>query len=203
MHSFIANSAERYPQEQPLLRLPHELSRQNFKSVQKVFERDQDAVLSSLRATANASMTGQDPAVTVSSLDSMIIKLQGLKRKMETVHEEQKVLNEQSKKRIQHLKSLYDIPSLTDVKYDEWSRIRLNRLLVDYLLRSGFGESAKALAQDKGIEDLVDLDVFVRCHKIEDSLRGGDTKEALAWCIEHKPMMRKTNVGRDFLRSWW
>ena len=140
-------------------------------------------------------MTGQDPTVTISSLDSMITRLQSLKRKMETVHEEQKVLNEQSRKRIQHLKSLYDIPSLTDVKYDEWSRIRLNRLLVDYLLRSGFGESAKALAQDKGIEDLVDLDVFMRCHKIEDSLRAGDTKEALAWCIEHKPMMRKTNVG--------
>ena len=113
---------------------------------------------------------------------------------METVQEEQKVLHQHSRKRIQHLKDLYDIPSLADVKYDEWSRVRLNRLLVDYLLRSGFTESAKALAQEKGIEDLVDLDVFVRCHKIEDSLKGGETREALAWCLEHKPMMRKTNV---------
>ena len=28
--------------------------------------------------------------------------------------------------------------SLVDVKYDEWSRVRLSRLLVDYLLREGY-----------------------------------------------------------------
>jgi len=118
-----------------------------------------------------------------------------LKRKMETLHEEEKVLHEHSRARIKHLKDLYDIPSLVDVKYDEWARVRLNRLLVDYLLRSGYGESARALAKEKGIEQLVDLDVFVQCHRIEESLRNGNTTEGLAWCAEHKPMMRKTSVG--------
>lgn len=124
----------------------------------------------------------------------MIGRMQGLKRKMETVHEEEKVLQEHSRKRIQHLKDLYDIPSLADVKYDEWSRIRLNRLLVDYLLRGGYAESARALAREKGIEALVDLEVFVQCHRIEESLRSGDTAQGLAWCVEHKPMMKKTSV---------
>ena len=125
----------------------------------------------------------------------MISRMQGLKRKMALLHEEEKVLHEHSRKRIQHLKDLYDIPSLADVKYDEWARIRLNRLLVDYLLRSGYGESARALAKEKGIEALVDLDVFVECHRIEESLRNGSTVEGLAWCAEHKPMMRKTSVS--------
>ena len=120
--------------------------------------------------------------------------MQGFKRKMQTLQEEEKVLQGNSRKRIQHLKDLYDIPSLADVKYDEWSRIRLNRLLVDYLLRSGYTESARALAKEKGIEALVDLDVFVQCHRIEESLRNGHTAEALAWCQEHKPMMKKTSV---------
>ena len=124
----------------------------------------------------------------------MISRMQGLKRKMENLHEEEKVLHQHSKKRIQHLQDLYEIPSLADVKYDEWSRIRLNRLLVDYLLRSGYGESARALAREKGIEELVDLDVFVQCHKIEESLRRRNTQECLAWCAEHRPMMRKISV---------
>ena len=123
--------------------------------------------------------------------------MQGLKRKMEGLHEEEKVLHQQSRKRIQHLQDLYEIPGLTDVKYDEWSRIRLNRLLVDYLLRSGYSETARALAKEKGIEDLVDLDVFVQCHKIAESLRRGDTSAGLAWCVDHKPLMRKTNVRQS------
>lgn len=125
----------------------------------------------------------------------MINRMQGLKRKMETLHEEEKVLHQHSRKRIQHLQDLYDIPSLADVKYDDWSRIRLNRLLVDYLLRSGYGESARALAREKGIEELVDLDVFVQCHQIEESLRRRNTQECLAWCAEHRPMMRKISVS--------
>jgi macrophage erythroblast attacher len=180
--------------EQPLLRLPYELARKNFKSVQRSVEKERETVLSTLKATANASMAGQDPSQTLASLDNMISRMQGLKRKIEHAHEEEKVLHEHSRARIEHLKDLYEIPSLADVKYDEWAKIRLNRLLVDYLLRSGYAESARALAEAKGIEKLVDLDVFVQCHRVEKSLKGGNTSEGLAWCAEHKPMMRKTSV---------
>ncbi|MCJ1225387.1 GID complex subunit containing RING finger motif [Toensbergia leucococca] len=133
--------------DQPLLRLPHELARKNFKTVQKHFERERDVVLSSLKSTANASLAGQDSSQTLNSLDGMINRMQGLKRKMESLHDEEKVLHQHSRKRIQHLQDLYDIPSLADVKYDEWSRIRLNRLLVDYLLRSG---CLRSVSQDRG-----------------------------------------------------
>lgn len=151
-------------------------------------------MLSSLKSTANAAFVEQDPVQTLSSLDTMINRMQGLKRKMETIHAEEKVLHLHSRKRLQHLQDLYEIPSLADVKYDEWSRVRLNRLLVDYLLRSGYGESARALAREKGIEELVDLDVFVQCHKIKESLRERNTQECLAWCAENRPMMRKISV---------
>lgn len=181
-------------QDQPLLRLPHELARKNFKTVQKHVERERDVILSSLKSTANASLAGQDAMQTISSLDNMINRMQGLKRKMESLQGEEKILHQHSRKRIQHLQDLYEIPSLADVKYDEWSRVRLNRLLVDYLLRNGYGESARALAREKGIEELVDLEVFVQCHKIEESLRRRSTQECLAWCAEHRPMMRKTSV---------
>lgn len=152
--------------------------------------------MSTLKATANASLAGQSPTKCLQSLGIMITRMNGLKRKLEKLHEEEKVLHEHSRKRIQHLQQLYEIPSLVDVQYDQWSRVRLNRLLVDYMLRGGYAESARALAREVNIEELVDLDVFVKCHAIEESLRKGSTQECLTWCAEHKYMMKKAKVRR-------
>ncbi len=161
-------------------------------------ERDRDNVIDSLRATANASLAGDAAPHSIKALDSMIAKMQGLKRKLDGLHEDEKRIHKHSRKRIQHLQDLYDIPSLADVKYEEWSRVRLNRLLVDYLLRNGYGESAKALAAEKGISELVDVDVFLQCHKIEQSLHDGRTQDALAWCNENKQALKKKLVGRCY-----
>jgi macrophage erythroblast attacher len=84
--------------------------------------------------------------------------------------------------------------SLDDVKYEEWSRTRLDRLLVDYLLRNGYKESAQALAREKGIEDLVDVETFVQMSRIRESLQNGEVKEALAWCAENKKDLRRMEV---------
>ena len=132
----------------------------------------------------------------------MIDRMTKLKRKVETLRTEEEKLHLQSRKRIQHLQDLYSIPSLADVKFDEWSRVRLNRLLVDYLLRNGYRESAGQLAREKGVEDLVDLEVFVQAGRVAESLRNGRVAEALAWWGENKQTLKKSNVsfsavGRD------
>lgn len=181
--------------DQPLLRLPAELSRKNFKLAALHVEHDKKLLLGALKMTANDSLSGKkNSSEILESLDNMINRMKNLKRKMEGFHVEEKTIHRQTRKRLEHLHDLYQIPSLADVKYDEWSRLRLNRLLVDYLLRSGYGESATALAREKGIEDLVDLNVFVQCHNVEDSLRKESTQECLAWCSEHRELTRKTHV---------
>jgi macrophage erythroblast attacher len=182
--------------------LPQELARRNFKSVQRIVEREREFILPALKEAANGSLAGtQTPEQTLASLDAMIQRMQGLKRKMETLQEEEKKIQTQSRKRIQHLQDLYKIQSLADVKYDEWSRTRLNRLLVDHMLRYGFSESATQLAKEKDIEDLVDTNVFVQCQRIADSLRRGDTKEALQWCGENKMALKKSGVRSTYLIS--
>lgn len=186
--------------DQPLVRLPAELSRKNFKLAALHVEHDKKALLGALKTTANDSLSGKKtPSETLDSLDHMINRMKNLKRKMERFHDEEKTIHRQTRKRLGHLNDLYQIPSLADVKYEEWSRLRLDRLLVDYLLRNGYGESARALAKEKGIEDLVDLDVFVQCHKVEESLRSGSTQECLAWCSEHRELTRKTQVWTESL----
>ncbi|KAL2823974.1 CTLH/CRA C-terminal to lish motif domain-containing protein [Aspergillus cavernicola] len=185
--------------DQPLLRLPQELARRNLKSVQRIVEREKEYVLPALKDAAKASMSNeQTPNQTLATLDAMISRMQGLKRKMENLHQEEKKIHNQSRKRIQHLEQLYEIPSLTDVKYDHWSRVRLDRLVVDHMLRSGYTESAQQLAQEKDIENLVDLNVFVQCQRIAESLRHGETKDALQWCNENKAALKKSQYNLEF-----
>jgi macrophage erythroblast attacher len=82
------------------------------------------------------------------------------------------------------------------VKYEEWSRIRLDRLLVDYLLRMGYTGSARQLAEEKGIEALVDLDEFEAVAKVERSLRVEMRVDAaLAWCARNSAGLKKMNVS--------
>jgi macrophage erythroblast attacher len=87
---------------------------------------------------------------------------------------------------------MYQIPTLVDVKYEEWSRVRLDRLLVDYLLRMGYTGSARQLAQEKHIEALVDVDEFEAVGKVETSLSSEHRVDlALAWCVENKQNLKK------------
>ena len=125
----------------------------------------------------------------------MIGRAETLKRKLESLHAEEKVYQRQSRARIAHLSDLHEIKNLADVKYDEWSKVRLNRLLVDYLVRTGYGESARALAKENGVEDLVDIDAFLQCHQIRSSLELGKTNECLAWYADNKQTLKKMNVS--------
>ncbi|KAL4883100.1 CTLH/CRA C-terminal to lish motif domain-containing protein [Aspergillus karnatakaensis] len=185
--------------DQPLLRLPHELARRNLKSVQRIVEREKEYVLPALKEAAKASMSkNQSPDQALATLDAMISRMQGLKRKMENLQQEEKKIHHQSRKRIQHLDQLYHIPNLTDVKYDQWSRVRLDRLVVDHMLRSGYTESAQQLAREKNIEELVDLNVFIQCQRVAESLRHGETKDALQWCNENKAALKKSQYNLEF-----
>ena len=92
--------------------------------------------------------------------------------------------------------------SLDDVKYEEWSRTRLDRLLVDYLLRNGYKESAAALAKEKGIEELVDVETFVQMNRIREKLLDRNVTEALAWCSENKKELRRMDVSLACVPRW-
>lgn len=149
-----------------------------------------------LKDTTTAALNqSSSPDDVLKNVDSMLARMRGLKRKLTACAEEESRLQQQSQSRVRHLGELYGMQSLDDVKYEDWSRTRLDRLLVDYLLRNGYKESATALAREKGIEDLVDVDTFVQMSRIRESLQNGVVTEALAWCQENKKELRKMEVG--------
>ncbi|KAF2638867.1 hypothetical protein P280DRAFT_470884 [Massarina eburnea CBS 473.64] len=184
--------------DQPLLRMPYELSRRNQKTAQRYLENSTKDILTLSTRTAQRAPSAA-PETTLASIDTMISKMQGLKRKMSNLESEEQRLHKSTRARLQHLQDLYEVQSLVDVKYDEWSRIRLSRLLVDYLLREGYQESAAHLAMSTGIEKLVDVDAFVACHKIEQSLREErSTTSALSWCKENAKELKKQGSELEF-----
>ena len=73
----------------------------------------------------------------------------------------------------------------------------MDRLLVDYMLRQGHNQSARSLAMERGIEDLVDLNTFEQMSKIRQSLLDGNVQDALTWCTsgELKKELRKMDVS--------
>jgi macrophage erythroblast attacher len=131
----------------------------------------------------------------------MIARMQTLKRKLENLHHEEDLLHEHSAKRIRHLQDLYQIPSLADVKYENWSRTRLDRLVVDYLLRSGHSATATSLAEAKDITHLIDLDVFTSCHRIASAIKNGEVKEALTWVNENRNALKKLPISLPTTQS--
>lgn len=148
-----------------------------------------------LKETATASVKGNSsPDDVLRNLDSMIARMRGVKRKLTAHAEEEARLTRQTGARISHLGDLYGMHSVDDVKYEAWSRARLDRLLVDYLLRHGYNESAQALTTERNMDDLVDVETFVQMSRIQESLRGGSVVEALAWCQDNKKELRKMDV---------
>lgn len=185
-----------YPQDQPLLRLPFELLRKNFKLAHLSVEKDSTAIRNTLKETANASLAStSSPGDVLKNLDGMISRMRGLKRKLAACAGEERRLQRHSLSRVKHLGELYTMQSLEDVRYERWSRTRLDRLMVDYLLRLGYQESARALAEEKGIEQLVDVETFVQMSKIRESLSAGKVNEALTWCAENKKELRRLDVS--------
>lgn len=135
------------------------------------------------------------------NLDAMISKMRGLKRKLSSYADDETRLYTQFNARVSHLNELSTMHTVDDVRYQEWSRQRLDRLLVEYLLRHGYSESAVAMADQKGIRDLVDIETFTAMNKIRKSLEDGSVTEALAWCNENKKELRKMEVSCTFLHS--
>ncbi|KAI5926397.1 CTLH/CRA C-terminal to lish motif domain-containing protein [Camillea tinctor] len=187
--------------DQPLLRLPFELLRKNFRSAHFEVEKDGTFVKNLLKETASANYSQTPQEDVLKNLDTMIARMRGVKRKLTAFAEEEDRLYHHEEARVKHLAELYSMYSVDDVKYESWSRTRLDRLLVDYLLRHGYNDSARALAEERGIELLVDVDTFEQMSRIRKSLLNGSVTEALAWCAagDTKKELRKMDSNLEFM----
>ncbi|KAF8395812.1 hypothetical protein HHK36_019766 [Tetracentron sinense] len=68
----------------------------------------------------------------------------------------------------------------------------MKRILVDYMLRLSYYDTAMKLAESNNLQDLVDIDVFHEAKKVIDALQKKEVAPALAWCAENKSKLKKS-----------
>ena len=192
------NSADLLLLEQPILRVPYEQLRRNLKSAQRAIERDLTATCTSslndlAKGTPPASLLPKESAVQ--AIDAMLGRVRGLKRKLSSLSASNTANAEASSARIDHLATLHSLESYSSKTYREWADVRLSRQVAEYMLRKGYTQSADALATSYGVDKLVDTDLFKECARIEAALAKESVVEALTWCKENAPLLKKIKVS--------
>lgn len=117
-------------------------------------------------------------------------------RQLQECYTAQNTLITSSRARIAHLQQLDSLASFDSRAYSAWSHLRLQRHLVDYLLRRGYTDSAQTLAMEEHLEGLsdVDIELFKELQRIELALRSGSATEALQWCKDNASALKKGKV---------
>ncbi|CAG7681241.1 unnamed protein product [Allacma fusca] len=130
-------------------------------------------------------------------LGVLVERLVSLKRKAgDSIADELEVARA-VRKRVQHLKGYNPTPEGVVAPVSQclnnanWRRTRLNRMLVDHLLREGLYDTAKMLSEGLGIKDLTNIDLFWAAKEVEESLKRHETGRMVAWCYENKSKLRK------------
>ncbi|KAJ9116612.1 hypothetical protein QFC20_000545 [Naganishia adeliensis] len=127
-------------------------------------------------------------------------RIKGLKRKIEAI---QPSPSEPSPLKAR-LNVLSDLQSMTtvsdsDPEWLKWKDQRLDRFMVDYLLRTGKHSAAASYAKERNIENQVDVALFQECARIGSALVDKQScTEALAWCGENRGTLKKTKNYLEF-----
>ncbi|KAH9814402.1 CTLH/CRA C-terminal to lish motif domain-containing protein [Melampsora americana] len=199
--------------EQPFLKVPSDNLRSAFRSTQRLLERDFDKLNTSIREVGkslskqNVNSSEDQNSIeseeeTIKAIDGLLLKARGLKRKISDTYDHPEHGTGQVlariKARLDHLQDLYSAEHTTDPCYKTFSQTRLDRHVVDYMLRSGYTESAQSLSKTAGIEALVDAPLFAELARIEFALVAHSCTEALAWCKENAGPLKKMQSTLEF-----
>lgn len=191
--------------EHATLKVPYEVFNKKYRSAQRVLDVEARHVASSVSELDSA--TRKDTPVTTGEIDSllggMVAKLTAMKRKASEAINEEVQAAYVCKKRLEHLKenaSVLAEPSTPQVRtsMNQWRKVRLERMLVEYFLRNGYYDSAAKLADARGLRELTNVDIFSAAAEVEAELLSYRTARCLQWCADNKSRLRKLNSTMEF-----
>ncbi|GAA5967178.1 hypothetical protein JCM11641_000464 [Rhodosporidiobolus odoratus] len=194
--------------DQAALRAPLDTLRRIHKTTQKTydynlnptstFSKDLDNLLATVALNPTLANTPQGNHSALKSIDQMLTRMKGLKRKLGDLQAQSHKAVDVAQKRINHLAALPQ--TIQDPAYPAWARKRLSHQLVDYMLRADtpFSETAKVLAREEGIEELVDADLWQDMAKVERGLAQKKLDEVLSWVGENRTALKKLKSPLEF-----
>ncbi|GMY08670.1 protein MAEA homolog [Fagus crenata] len=187
--SKLAHLTESLKLEHQLLRVPFEHYKKTIRANHRAVEKEVSAVISGVSDAVDSDVSKDD---AVHRLTSLVSRLQGLKRKLEEGSRVENLQAQRCRARLDHLESA-DAENLSD-----WNNTRLKRILVDYMLRMSYYDTALKLAESSNLLDLVDIDVFQEAKKVIDALQNKEVAPALAWCADNKSRLKKSKSKFEF-----
>ncbi|XP_052752827.1 E3 ubiquitin-protein transferase MAEA [Galleria mellonella] len=189
--------------EHATLKVPYEVFNKRYRNAQRVLDVEARQVGSAgcelESATRKQTTTGEIDSL----LGGMVEKLTTMKRKASEAINEELQAAMVCKKRLEHLKEhAHSItePSTPQVRtaLNQWRKVRLDRMLVDYFLRNGYYDSANKLADARSLRDLTNVDIYAAAAEVEAELRQQRTARCLQWCADNKSKLRKLNSNMEF-----
>ncbi|CAD7704864.1 unnamed protein product [Ostreobium quekettii] len=180
--------------ETPLLKVPYESLKRAAKDRKTVVD-DASRVLSDLASEGGADLRAMSGEQRVQALDKLVVRLQGIKRKLDEISRTEQECAHKCHVRLRHLVELGE-PEEDQVV--AWNMERFDCILVDHMLRTGCHNSAFCLAKSSNIEDLVDSNVFLSARRVVEGLKRHDCAEALAWCAANQAKLRRNKSKLEF-----
>ncbi|XP_049880767.1 E3 ubiquitin-protein transferase MAEA [Pectinophora gossypiella] len=190
--------------EHATLKVPYEVFNKRYRNAQRVLDVESRQVAS---ISAEVEAATKKPVISTGEIDSllggMVEKLNSMKRKASEAINEELQAAYVCKKRLEHLKeqaSALSEPNTpqTRTTLNQWRKVRLDRMLVDYFLRNGYYDSANKLADARGLRDLTNVDIYAAAAEVEAELSSRRTARCLQWCADNKSKLRKLNSNMEF-----
>ncbi|DBB16480.1 TPA: hypothetical protein ACH3X3_014757 [Trebouxia sp. C0006] len=136
--------------ESPLLTVPFEA----LKRAAKDKKGSMDEVTSIVKLLEGQNTANMTAAEQLTVLNKLTLRLQHLKSRLDENNQEEEADAIRCQARIQHLQEL-GAPAKDEVI--NWNRKRLDRLLVDHLLHSGYYNAAELLTSESNIKEFIEL----------------------------------------------
>lgn len=179
--------------EHPTLKVPYEVLNKKYRVTQKVIDREVNHLNQSLQELKNSSTLSN----VHQALNNVVENLTVVKRKADESMLDEQEAAQICKRRLDHLRGMFELP-YSNVAINVWKKKRLDRLLVDHLLRGGYYESAAKLTEHSDLKNLTNMELFLVSKRVESSLAAGDTSKCLAWCHDNKSKLRKIKSTLEF-----
>ncbi|KAJ2722799.1 GID complex subunit containing RING finger motif [Coemansia sp. Benny D115] len=184
--------------EEPFMKVPLEQLKRAVRQIQKQVERETTAVSNELaEVLKNQRRLTNDELQE--SMDRLIERLKELRSKLEEAKQEEAQLIQRSKQRATDLNELKNFETTTQPEFQRWCRARLDRVLVDYMLRSNNVQTAQLLAERGDMGHFSDSSLFAQMTTIEDELKQEHScRGALAWCVENRSALKRIQSSLEF-----
>uniref|UniRef100_A0A061RF38 Macrophage erythroblast attacher-like n=1 Tax=Tetraselmis sp. GSL018 TaxID=582737 RepID=A0A061RF38_9CHLO len=182
--------------DSPLLKVPLESLRRSTKDRRYIID-EVNNIFSSLQKNAADPFLPAEKRAT--DIDKLISKLKRVRKKAVDIGESEAKDAQRCCSRLSHL---LEIGPSRPGCHVEWNRKRLDRILLDHLLRCGFERTADKLCSDSGLGDLVDTHIFKEAWRVVKALKERDCRVALAWCSANRSRLKRLKSNLEFkLRS--